>query len=150
MLIVLPCVSGTALDAYDCQRPSQVERRQRPSASWCFSSSRQPADTKVESQWTLLQRVSSFEIQGFRCSVYRSRSVYRCGMFSHVSLIRQPEVGLAMSVTAGDCHDMVGGHYFAAGIQVLHTSAMTGSKGKWHFPRAVQHCMWCASGSDIP
>ena len=115
VLIILPCVGGTALNAYDCQQPSQVERRQRPSASWCFSSSRQPADTKVESQWTLLQRVSSFEIQGFRCSVYRSRSVYRCGMFSHVSLIRQPEIELAMSVSAGDCHDMVGGHYFAVG-----------------------------------
>ena len=90
VLIIMPCASGTTLEAFDCQNPSQIERRQKPQAPWCFSSSRQPEDMKVESQWTLLQRVSSFEIPGFRCSVYRSRSIFRCGMFSHLSLIRNP------------------------------------------------------------
>lgn len=36
-------------------------------------------------------------------------------MFSHILLIRQPEVELAMPVSSGDCHDMVNGHYLADG-----------------------------------
>ena len=100
------------LSAYDCSSPRGIQKYQLPDAEWCYSSTKRTKKlTKSTSSWTLLQKVKTVDVGGYRCKAVRTKFVFLCGMFSHLSLGGHPEIEIEMPLSTMDCQRMVAGSF---------------------------------------
>ena len=110
-LICAPSASGAAVQAYDCDHPSQIvelDVRGR-----CEASVPRPETSGSQVRVTLLNRVDSVRVSGYSCKVTVSRRQYYCGMLSYITPAAIFEIQRPVRVSVDTCRDMVANKVFA-------------------------------------
>ena len=97
--------SSYRLDAFNCDQPEDVVTQSIPES--CNTETEGPEDDEVEPEgrhdYTILQRVLTFEYPATLCNLHRSRHYYDCVWKSHVRVAAPAKIYAQETLPMNEC-----------------------------------------------
>ena len=97
--------SSYHLDAFDCDQPEDIVTQSIPES--CTMGTKEPEDDEEESEgrqdYTILQKVPTFEYKATLCSLRRTRHYYDCVWASHIRIAAPPKVYAHKTLRVDQC-----------------------------------------------
>ena len=78
------------LDAFDCDEPEDTITQSIPSS--CSADAAEETEPEEEQEYTILQKVPTFEYPAILCTLRRSRHYYDCVWASHIRVTAPPKI----------------------------------------------------------
>ena len=94
-------VTNYSISYVDCSSPTIL--RTYDAGSVCRT---QLTKEEAKPTYTILQKTSTSEIHGWKCSIRATRFFAKCGAWSHVKLSAAPVIDSQEEVTVGMCNAM--------------------------------------------
>ena len=120
LLIFTLCISGRqtfTVRYYDCDAPKLLHRYSVSTV--CRDEPSVPVDVNLQA-WDVLQMREQSESSGFSCRKVITKFWFYCGAYSHMKIIRFPEVEVYESLTVGECRGFVNKKQFQTQDGTIH------------------------------
>ena len=71
-----------------------------------------PVSNKTRGEYQLLQQIGYQTVDGWSCEIRHSTFEFYCGVYSHLKLIKIPDIEISLPVTPGECRKFVNQHKY--------------------------------------
>lgn len=71
-----------------------------------------PVSNKTRGEYQLLQEIGYQTVDGWSCEIRHSTFEFYCGVYSHLKLIKIPDIEISLPVTPGECRKFVNQHKY--------------------------------------
>ena len=89
------------LDAFDCDEPEDIITQSIPNS--CSADTEEEKEPEEKQEYTILQKVPTFEYSATLCTLRRSRHYYDCVWASHIRIAAPPKIYEQENMRMDEC-----------------------------------------------